>query len=73
MFVISGPIMGFSPYVVEYELPIPNSGPMGIVVDDRGVVWVAAANATSLISFDPVENVFRRYKIPMNQTGTIIG
>lgn len=72
MYVVSEPIVGFSPYVVEYELPIPNSGPMGIAVDDEGVVWIAATNVTSLISFNPVENVFRRYKIPMNQTRTII-
>ncbi len=53
-----------SPYIVEYTLPTPESGPMAITVDHNGEVWIAATNVTKLVRFNPISKAFREFKIP---------
>ena len=53
-----------SPYITEYTLPTPESGPMAITVDHNGEVWIAATNITKLVRFNPVSKGFREFKIP---------
>lgn len=53
-----------NPYITEFALPTPNSGPLAIAADTNGDIWVAANNITSLIHFDPETKVFTEFKIP---------
>jgi virginiamycin B lyase len=53
-----------SPYLGEYTLPTPESGPIAITVDKKGDVWVAATNITKLVRFNPASKTFWEFKIP---------
>ena len=51
-------------YIYEYEVPTPNSAPLAITVDKRGVVWFTESNATKLGRFDPANRTFKEYSVP---------
>lgn len=53
-----------SPYITEFSLPTPNSGPLSIAADSSGDIWIAANNITSLIRFNAETKVFTEFKIP---------
>ena len=55
---------GLPRYIDEFSVPTPNSGPLAITVDSRGVVWFTESNAGKIARFDPANQSFREYVVP---------
>ena len=67
-------------YIVEYDVPTPNSAPLALTVDRNGIVWFTESNASKLGRFDPGTDTFTEYKVPgvgdmwgitVDQTGAV--
>ena len=52
------------PFIKEYEVPTPKSAPMGIGVDNIGMVWFVESNSQKLAMFSPETETFTEYQIP---------
>jgi virginiamycin B lyase len=52
-------------YITEYNVPSPNSGPIGITVDSNGLIWFAETNVSRIACFSPNNLTFREYALPL--------
>jgi virginiamycin B lyase len=48
----------------EYKIPTPDSGPHGLVADDRGNIWFTANFKGYIGRLDPKTGTFREYPMP---------
>jgi len=66
----------FNAYVKEFLIPTYCTQPLGITVDDSGIVWFAETNNGNIGMFDPDTKQFHEYKNKMwtnNSTSMIWG
>jgi virginiamycin B lyase len=54
-----------SRYITEYNVPTPNSGPIGITVDSNGMIWFAETNVSRIARFSPDNRTFKEYALPL--------
>ncbi len=54
------------------EIPLPDgSQPLGITLDNKDNVWLAENNPARIVEFNPSNQTFKNYPIPMNGTSMI--
>ncbi len=51
-------------FIKEYMLPVECAMPVGITVDETGIVWLASSVSNSIFRFDPSNERFDEFKIP---------
>ncbi|MFQ5969547.1 MAG: SMP-30/gluconolactonase/LRE family protein [Nitrososphaerales archaeon] len=51
-------------YVQEFVIPTECAEPVGIVVDEDGIVWFAESATRKVGKFDPTANTFEEYPLP---------
>ena len=56
--------------VHEIQL-INDSQPLGITLDSKGNVWFAEGNSSAIVEYNPSQQTFKKYPIPMNGTSMI--
>jgi virginiamycin B lyase len=56
-------LLGGSPQVTEYRLPVPVSGPCEIEFDDDGRAWIEEVTGNAITRFDPVTKAFTRFPV----------
>ncbi|MCL4435895.1 MAG: hypothetical protein M1503_01730 [Thaumarchaeota archaeon] len=52
-------------YITEYDIPTPNSGPIGITMDSNGLIWFAETNVSRIARFSPGNLTFKEYAFPL--------
>ncbi|MCL5317131.1 MAG: hypothetical protein M1503_02550 [Thaumarchaeota archaeon] len=55
-------------YITEYDIPTPNSGPIGITADPSGLIWFAETNVSRIARFSPGNLTFKEYALPLTDT-----
>ncbi len=56
-------------FITEFVIPTPCSAPIGITVDERGIVWFSETNSSKIGNFDPRTKTFREFLIPHGDDG----
>ncbi len=51
--------------IVEYVTPTPDSSPAGLAFDAQGNLWIVAFQDSLLVKYDPSQNVFTDYELPV--------
>lgn len=57
-------LTGLPKYIDEYPVPTPNSAPLAIVIDQRGMVWFTESNSSKIGRFDPADASFHEFIVP---------
>ena len=52
-------------YIREFVIPTPASKPIGITVDSSGMIWFAETRLAKIGKFDPFNETFEEYDIPV--------
>lgn len=62
------PVLGKERYITEYDIPTLHSGPIGITVDSTGIVWFAETNVSKIARFNPEDETFKEFEIPISSS-----
>jgi len=63
-FLCGSGVANSNRYVQEFVIPTECAEPVGIVVDEDGIVWFAESAARKVGKFDPNTNTFKEYPLP---------
>ncbi len=62
------PALGKEMYIIEYDIPTPHSGPIGITIDSKGMIWFAETNVSRIAQFNPENETFKEFEIPISSS-----
>ena len=60
-----------SPFVREFEVPLPASGPLGIAASPDGVIWFTMEGANKIGSFDTDTETFSLFEVPWQPSNEV--
>ena len=58
-------IVNSNRYIKEFIIPTPASRPVGITVDNNGMIWFSETRIAKIGKFNPVDETFEEFRIPV--------
>ncbi len=56
-------------FIREFVIPTPCSAPIGITVDEMGIIWFSETNSSKIGNFNPKTGTFREFLVPRGDDG----